>query len=458
MAAHRYWRVVGIEAYGHSDLEITEFQLLSVVTRVDASATLTASVAPTTGAVVNLKDDDTATGATWSASALSQLTLSWDFGLGGDVDVTDICIGSAVDPAKFMLLCTLQYSDDGVAWAASQALNAITWPGVRAKTSSLDPTGRWSLTDRAQGTVVSEDQYTLTSGYTHPLFQSARGMVAHSSGVRQFEVVMTLLGSGRSFGIGVGTSSASLTDWMGNAAGSYAYNTIAKKFMSGAASDYGATYGTGDVIGVVVDFGVGSLTFYKNGAAQGVASATGMLGLTLFPMAGQTSGFTSGETPTSQVTMRGRGFAYPVAGASEWSGNPVVRRGRVLVRASDAGFSSVASFGATPTPMRAAPVGAERARPNYLFDPKIRGRVRGVVLMHVGGVNKPVHRRVFLIRERDMLLVQQQWSNPITGAYDFQYVEETETYTVLSYDYLQDKRAVVADGISLANGKLELMP
>ncbi|MNV95124.1 hypothetical protein D3C71_1899840 [compost metagenome] len=108
--------------------------------------------------------------------------------------------------------------------------------------------------------------------------------------------------------------------------------------------------------------------------------------------------------------------------------------------------------------MRAAPVGAELARPNYFFDPKIRGRVRGVVLMHVGGVNKPVHRHVFLIRERDMLMVQQQWSNPTTGAFDFQYVEETETYTVLSHDYLRDKRAVVADGISLANGKLELMP
>ncbi|ATA53924.1 hypothetical protein CKY39_12365 [Variovorax boronicumulans] len=102
--------------------------------------------------------------------------------------------------------------------------------------------------------------------------------------------------------------------------------------------------------------------------------------------------------------------------------------------------------------------GVVRARPNYLFDPKSRGRVRGVVLMHVGGVNKPVFRRVMLIRERDMLVVGMQWSDPLTGAYDFQYVEDNEAYTVLSHDYTHDKRAVIADGITLANGKLELMP
>ena len=89
MAVHRYWRAVGIEAYGLAGLDITEFQLLAGSMRVDASATLTSSIAPATGALANLKDDDTSTGATWTADALKSLVLAWDFGSGGaqEIDV-----------------------------------------------------------------------------------------------------------------------------------------------------------------------------------------------------------------------------------------------------------------------------------------------------------------------------------------------------------------------------------
>lgn len=40
---------------------------------------------------------------------------------------------------------------------------------------------------------------------------------------------------------------------------------------------YGATYGTGDIIGIALDMDAGELTFYKNGVSQGVAK-TGLVG------------------------------------------------------------------------------------------------------------------------------------------------------------------------------------
>lgn len=67
--------------------------------------------------------------------------------------------------------------------------------------------------------------------------------------------------------------------------------------------------------------------------------------------------------------------------------------------------------------------------------------------------NTPVRRRVRLIRDRDGLLIRETWSDPATGEYDFQYVDETEKFTVLSYDHTGNFRAVVADRLTP-----ELMP
>lgn len=74
-----------------------------------------------------------------------------------------------------------------------------------------------------------------------------------------------------------------------------------------------------------------------------------------------------------------------------------------------------------------------------------RGRVTGTV-KETGSPNTPVHRKVRLIRERDGLLMREVWSHPITGGYSFDYVDELQKFTVLSYDHTGAFRAVVADG------------
>jgi len=61
---------------------------------------------------------------------------------------------------------------------------------------------------------------------------------------------------------------------------SYAYRANGNKIGNGSAQTaYGATYTTGDVIGVAFDADAGTLEFYKNNTSQGVAY-TGLTGLT----------------------------------------------------------------------------------------------------------------------------------------------------------------------------------
>ena len=64
-----------------------------------------------------------------------------------------------------------------------------------------------------------------------------------------------------------------------------------------------------------------------------------------------------------------------------------------------------------------------------------------------GTPDAPLRARVRLIRERDGLVYRETWSDAITGAYRFDGVDELETYTVLTYHPMRDRRAVVADGI-----------
>jgi len=85
------------------------------------------------------------------------------------------------------------------------------------------------------------------------------------------------------------------------------------------------------------------------------------------------------------------------------------------------------------------------------------GRVRGFTLDYVNPLNKPYPCRVRLVRESDGLQIREVWSGA-DGSYDFQFVDEMQSYTVIAYYLAHGKRAVVTDGLTLANGKVELMP
>lgn len=62
--------------------------------------------------------------------------------------------------------------------------------------------------------------------------------------------------------------------------------------------------------------------------------------------------------------------------------------------------------------------------------------------------NSPVHRKVRLINEATGQIVRETWSDETTGAYSFTGLDMTAKYTVMSYDYRHEYRAVVSDNLT----------
>jgi hypothetical protein len=93
--------------------------------------------------------------------------------------------------------------------------------------------------------------------------------------------------------------------WPGRTATSYGYyNSSGNKYNNNSSSAYGASYGSGDVIGVAFDADNRTLTFYKNGASQGTAFTSIPAG-TYFPCVS-----TFYTSATQSTNFGQRAFAY----------------------------------------------------------------------------------------------------------------------------------------------------
>jgi len=108
------------------------------------------------------------------------------------------------------------------------------------------------------------------------------------------------------FGIAIG--SASTQSWAGSQTGAYIYNSDGTKNISGTNSAYGASFTTGDIIGVVFDADAGTLTFYKNNTSQGTA-ASGLTSGPYFPAVTRSVGG-GGSNGTEIANFGQRPFAY----------------------------------------------------------------------------------------------------------------------------------------------------
>lgn len=76
------------------------------------------------------------------------------------------------------------------------------------------------------------------------------------------------------------------------------------------------------------------------------------------------------------------------------------------------------------------------------------GMIIGTVKIDAEPADTPVQRRVRLVHERSGNLVRDTFSDPVTGNYVFTNIDATQKYTVITYDYQNNYRAVIADNIS----------
>jgi hypothetical protein len=99
------------------------------------------------------------------------------------------------------------------------------------------------------------------------------GGIYHTIGVATSEIPLT-------YGWGTPSSGSAFAyiDTSGNKIGPTGY---------GGGSSYGASFTSGDVIGVALDSNSGTLTFYKNGVSQGVAFSSGLASTLVSPIFGE---------------------------------------------------------------------------------------------------------------------------------------------------------------------------
>ena len=135
MPAARYWRLIGLEAYGQGELELSELQLHSGAGRLDVGVTPTSSHAPVGGALGNLTDSDTATICRFSGAQVRSagFFIAWD--LGAARDAMYVRPGSAAAKSTYIKAATLQYLDAGV-WKTQANLGCFLWPGAYALDAS----------------------------------------------------------------------------------------------------------------------------------------------------------------------------------------------------------------------------------------------------------------------------------------------------------------------------------
>jgi hypothetical protein len=142
-------------------------------------------------------------------------------------------------------------------------------------------------------------QFTNTQAGT---WASANSTIAVTSGKWYWEATVTTLGGAAIIGISAPNTIHGSTA-LGQIANDYAYLWNGdKQGNAGSASAYGATYTTGDVIGVALDLDAGTLVFYKNNSSQGTAFSS--LSGTFCPAV---SNFNSGVV---NLNFGQRAFAY----------------------------------------------------------------------------------------------------------------------------------------------------
>ncbi|WP_250439860.1 LamG domain-containing protein [Delftia tsuruhatensis] len=491
MAAHRYWRAWGMEPYDNGAvIELTEFQLLAGTTRVDASATLTAS----NGANVAALSDGSAVS---SVSLPRGVTLIWDFGASPQ-DVTDIRLGSSANPLRFSLMATLQWSDDGALWTTACSYWGIAWPGPRALTASAMGFPRTPTNEAVQLLIDFEADTSvprnLAFGGAQPV-QYGGSSAARSTAQARFGAASWFAGNdtsriqvdGFSYGGGDFTLQAwayftgpTATTWshllqlgsdLNNRANIGVYNGKYVLYATNGSATLNPGTGravqpntwvhlalvrAGSIYTMFVD---GEAAFTGSSSAGPAAFASGSIALGMQQFNGVSSDRWLGWiddvcfSPRAEYTGP---FAVPSLPLSAQASTILLNR--VAGRTLSSGFVVASPDGAMPPTGKTHLGLVGKSRTNYLFDRAANGRIRGTVERDASPADVPLRRRVTLLRDIDLMVVQQQWSDAATGTYDFQYIETDHAYTVIAHDYEHNYRAVIADNLSLASGGMELMP
>jgi hypothetical protein len=132
------------------------------------------------------------------------------------------------------------------------------------------------------------------------------GTIGVSSGKWYWEVTQNSVSGVNALSIGIANENGTITDGAGATSNEWIYYGSGQKVTNNILTAYGASFTTGDIIGVAFNADAGTLVFYKNNTSQGTAF-TGLTSGPYFPAIGD-GGNSNAQSWTANFGQRP--FAY----------------------------------------------------------------------------------------------------------------------------------------------------
>ena len=438
MAAARYWRLVGLQAAGGGDLELSAIALYAGGLRIDGAATLTCSHAPTAGTLANLQDLDGTSTARFSRGNVRSagFFLQWDLGSATDVD--EIKIGGGPSAAKFLAGAILLRASSPGLWVFAASFEGAQYPGNGVLSASSEvflPTA-WNPSDKNAGATLTDGNL----GFEGIVSTACRSISGASGGKWYWEI---LLRPGRyPVAVGIGTSAASLDNYVGSDGGGIGwYGDVVQFYRASVGTSYGTSSGSGVVIGVALNLDAGELSLFRNGVAMGVM-VSGLTGTWHAMISGNANSQSSGL-----ANFGGTPFAYaPPAGFLPGFGlqsikTPLTSAPSITTRYATAQRCATAAVDAH----------AARATPTFANARDVEhggtGTIYGTTKTK-GSPNTPAKARVVLLHQRSKLPVRETWSDPVTGYFEFRGIDTNQQFLTLAEDVDGNFRPVAANRLT----------
>jgi hypothetical protein len=149
--------------------------------------------------------------------------------------------------------------------------------GVHHKKSVGAASDTWDSSTKASCITLSNSNLTSLESNCTPSWNNIYGSTGVSSGIKEWEITIDAWDNrGNAYDVMIGVSklrTQNPSTAVGNGSYCYILENGQKFIMTSnyTASNYGASYGVGDVIKISLNMDTNQITFYKNGVSQGVA-------------------------------------------------------------------------------------------------------------------------------------------------------------------------------------------
>lgn len=242
----------------------------------------------------------------------------------------------------------------------------------------------------------------------------------------------------------------------------YTTGTTFRVTIGGTSYDWnaGSTFSSGAWVHLAFARSGTTIRVYVNGTQVLTATYAGQVGseggYTVFGFNSSTY-YMYGYLDNWRITRQSRGYtgttitvpsaAYPTGGSDPyWSDTVLLFDGTIATVGAKSALPLVSRKQAF-SPASPAPIALPRLRNLRNVYHGGQGRISGTVKVK-GSPNFPKFAPVYLMRDRDKVVVAEMWSDPATGAYSFDGWDHTERYTVIAYDPARSFRSVIADNLT----------